>query len=103
MIGYEEVRRRLEEIEEEGQQASAKDKNLIPILEVALEMWARGYRFYPVDLYRSDASGFEVVSDGLLVPFSALPGVGITAARNLVESRGEEDLLLLKICNGEAG
>ncbi len=89
MIGYEEVRRRLEEIEEEGQQASAKDKNLIPILEVALEMWARGYRFYPVDLYRSDASGFEVVSDGLLVPFSALPGVGITAARNLVESRGE--------------
>lgn len=87
MVGSEEVRRRLKEIEGMGQQASTKDKNLIPVLEVALEMWVRGYRFYPVDLYRSDAHRFEIVSDGLLVPFSALPGVGLSAAKNLVEGR----------------
>jgi DNA polymerase-3 subunit alpha (Gram-positive type) len=89
MIGPDAVRQRLEEIEAMGQQAPTKDKNLIPVLEVALEMWVRGYRFYPVDLYRSDASRFVIVPDGLLVPFSALPGVGLAAAHNLVEGRGD--------------
>lgn len=88
-VGTEAVRQRLDEIEKMGQEASAKDKNLIPILEVALEMWVRGLRFFPVDLYRSHASRFEIVKDGLLVPFSALPGVGLAAANSLVEARNE--------------
>ena len=85
--GAEAICRRLDEIEGMGPQASTKDKNLIPVLEVALEMWVRGFRFFPVDLYRSQASRFEIVPGGLLIPFSALPGVGLAAANNLVEGR----------------
>lgn len=95
-VGTEAVRQRLEEIEKMGQQASAKDRNLIPILEVALEMWVRGYRFYQVDLYRSHASRFEIVKDGLLIPFSALPGVGLAAANSLVEARNEGNFTSLE-------
>jgi len=85
--GADAICRRLDEIEEMGQEASAKDRNLIPVLEVALEMWVRGFRFFPVDLYRSHASRFEIVPGGLLIPFSALPGVGLAAANNLMEGR----------------
>ncbi|NLV16944.1 MAG: PolC-type DNA polymerase III [Syntrophomonadaceae bacterium] len=85
--GYDEVRKRLEDIDHQGHSASPKDKNLIPVLEVALEMWARGFNFYPVDLYRSGATKFEIMNDGLLLPFSALPGVGESAANNLAEAR----------------
>ncbi|MGE5422814.1 MAG: PolC-type DNA polymerase III [Ignavibacteriales bacterium] len=84
--GYDEVRRRLEEIEKMGQKAPPKEKSLIPVLEVALEMLVRGFKFYPVNIYLSDAVKFQISGDGLLLPFSALPGVGATAARNLAES-----------------
>ncbi|MGE5397882.1 MAG: PolC-type DNA polymerase III [Chitinophagales bacterium] len=85
--GYEEVKRRLKEIDKMGQGASPKDKNLVPILELALEMYARGYDFYPVDLHQSDSEEFQLRSNGLLLPFSALSGVGINAARNITAAR----------------
>lgn len=87
MEGYEAVQKRLEEIEKAGNAASPKEKNLVPVLEVALEMWARGFRFYPVDLYRSDAQLFRIHENGLLLPFSALGGVGQAAAQSLASAR----------------
>lgn len=85
--GYEEVRKRLVEIEKLNHKASPKDRKLVPVLEVALEMYARGFRFLPVDLYRSEAKRFLVCSEGLVLPFSALPNVGDKAAENIVEAR----------------
>jgi len=85
--GKEQVRGRIKEISRQGMQASQKDKKLLPILELALEMYARGFNFYPVDLYRSDAKKFLLEPDGLLLPFSALPNLGGTAAQNIAEAR----------------
>ncbi|MBC7105550.1 MAG: helix-hairpin-helix domain-containing protein, partial [Firmicutes bacterium] len=56
-------------------------------LEVALEMYLRGFGFRPVDLGASDATRFLVTPGGLLLPFVALPGVGRTAAENIVRAR----------------
>jgi len=85
--GQEQVRERIREINRQGMQASQKDKKMLPILELALEMYARGFVFHPVDLYRSDARKFLVEPDGLILPFSALPNLGGAAAHAIADAR----------------
>ena len=50
-------------------------------------MYARDIKCLSVDLYKSDATKFLITKDGILPPFTALPGLGIAAARNIVEAR----------------
>ncbi|MDK2836596.1 MAG: polymerase subunit alpha, Gram-positive type, partial [Thermosediminibacterales bacterium] len=85
--GEKSIKKKIEEIELKRNQATQKEKNLLTILEVALEMMSRGFCFRPVDLYLSDSKKFIITNDGLLPPFNALQGVGITAAQNIVNSR----------------
>ncbi len=85
--GIDSIARRIQEINRMGFKAPQKEKKLLPVLELALEMNLRGFKFYPVDLYGSEAHRFTVYKDGLLFPFSALPNVGSTAAQSIVEAR----------------
>ncbi|MBC9783460.1 PolC-type DNA polymerase III [Heliobacterium chlorum] len=83
------VRRTIEEIERKGNEASAKEKNLQTILELALEMYERGIHMQKVNLQRSHASKFLIEEAGLLPPIGGLPGVGATAAQNIMAAREE--------------
>lgn len=87
--GREAVLKTIEEIEGKGNEATAKEKSLLPILEVALEMMARGYSFSRVDLLKSDAAKFIIVDNGLLPPLASLQGIGKAAAQNIVDARNE--------------
>ncbi len=47
-------------------------------------MYARGFNFEKVDLYRSDSDRFLIGENGILPPLKSLEGgVGETAARNI--------------------
>jgi DNA polymerase-3 subunit alpha (Gram-positive type) len=94
--GYEAVRARIKEIDKMGQNAPQKDKKLITILELAMEMYARGFEFYPVDIYKSKAQKFVVSGKGLILPFAALPNVGASAAQGIVVSREEGEYLSIE-------
>ncbi|MDD3878639.1 MAG: PolC-type DNA polymerase III [Syntrophomonas sp.] len=85
--GYEALKKRIQEIEKAGLSASQKERKLLPVFEVALEMYARGFSFRPVDIYKSDANKYLVADNALLLPFSALPNVGAAAAQGIIESR----------------
>ncbi len=66
---------------------SPKEENLIPILEICVEMYARGVGFIPIDLYKSEATRFLPTPEGILPPLNAFPGMGDNAARAIVEAR----------------
>lgn len=85
--GVHACRKRIEEIDRKGNEASAKEKNLMTILELAVEMYCRGIVMNRVDLNRSGATRFKVVEGGLLPPFAALQGLGQAAANSLVCAR----------------
>ncbi|PWI58215.1 PolC-type DNA polymerase III [Sulfoacidibacillus thermotolerans] len=85
--GADAIWQRLEEVEEKGVHATPKEKSLQTVLEVALEMTRRGFKFHPIDLYQSDATRFLVRDNGLLPPFTAASGIGEAAARNIVAAR----------------
>lgn len=83
------LRQVIQEIEEKGNGASQKEKNLLTILEVVLEMNCRGIKLLPVNLDQSDASKFIITPQGLLSPFAGLQGVGRAAAQSIVSARAE--------------
>ncbi|WP_128894204.1 PolC-type DNA polymerase III [Longirhabdus pacifica] len=94
--GYDAILKRLKEIEEKGFQALPKEKAMISVLEMALEMTSRGFSFQSIDLYRSQARKFLIDGDSLIPPFSAIPGVGINAAHNIAEASQEGDFLSIE-------
>lgn len=85
--GIDVAKEALREIHAKGQEATAKDKNKQTVLEIIVEFYARGFKFCPIDLYRSDAKNFLPTPEGMLPPFSSLQGLGINAAQSIVEGR----------------
>jgi DNA polymerase III subunit alpha, Gram-positive type len=69
---------------------------MISILEMALEMTARGFSFKQLDLYRSHATKFIVDGNSLIPPFSALAGIGENAAKNIAAAKEEGDFLSIE-------
>lgn len=87
------IKNRIDEIAAKGNDASPKEKNLMTVLEVALEMCERGYSFQKVDLYKSSATEFIVEGNSLIPPFNAIDGLGTNAAINIVKAREEGEFL----------
>ncbi|MDD2396394.1 MAG: PolC-type DNA polymerase III [Tissierellia bacterium] len=74
-------------LEEKGNDKTTKEKNLITVLEVAYEMYKRGFKFTKVDLYKSDDRKFLLTEDGILPPLMGLAGLGANAAANIKAER----------------
>ncbi|MBC8014666.1 MAG: PolC-type DNA polymerase III [Sporomusaceae bacterium] len=81
------LRSKLAEYEAKGNTITAKEKGLLSVIEMALEMYLRGFTFKRVDLYCSDATNFLIIDNGLLPPLSSLQGLGVNAAHNIVSCR----------------
>ncbi|WP_379126610.1 PolC-type DNA polymerase III [Paenibacillus sp. sgz500958] len=94
--GYEAIGRQIVEIEQKAFQALPKEKAMLPILEMALEMTARGLTFKNIDLYRSDATKFTVDGSSLIPPFSALQGIGENAAYNIAAAKDAGEFLSIE-------
>ena len=86
-FGIEKVSETMQEIKQQGKDATAKDKNMLTTLELVLEMYARGLKFVKMDLYESDAVKFKVTDDGLLPPLCTVQGLGANAAQSIVDAR----------------
>ena len=81
--GEERVLRNIKAIRDKGNKAEQKEQDLLVILEVVYEMNRRGIKLLNVDIYKSDATKFTIEKDGLRPPFSAVAGVGVTAAEGI--------------------
>lgn len=91
--GKDAVKARMQQINDQGNEASAKDKSLLTILELANEMLERGYNFEMVDLNRSDATDWLIDGDSLIAPFRAIPGLGVNVAKQIVAARAQRPFL----------
>ena len=56
-------------------------------------MYARGFEFMPMDLYRSDARYFQIIDGKLLPPFSSIEGMGDKAAETLAIAASQKEFL----------
>lgn len=83
------IKEKISELEGLGNSKTAKEKNLLTVLEVALEMYARGINMRKADLYESDSDEFELSDSGILPPLKSLQGVGENAAKNIAKVRND--------------
>lgn len=90
------VANKIIELENMGNNITAKEKNLLTVLEVALEMYCREIELLPVDLYKSDADKFCIVDGKLLPPLKSLQGVGQNAARSIASEREKGEFLSIE-------
>ncbi|WP_170007376.1 PolC-type DNA polymerase III [Bacillus fonticola] len=91
--GEQAIKAKVIEIQEKGLDTTPKERSTQTVLELALEMCARGYRFTGVDLYKSSASEFLIEGDSLIPPFNAVTGLGTNAALNIVKAREDGEFL----------
>ena len=89
IFGEEKVKNKMKEIDLLGNNATQKDKAMYPVLELVLEMYERGLKFLPIDLYKSDATKFIPEEDGIRPPLNSIPGLGTVAALGIAEARKE--------------
>ena len=86
--GKEFVHQRIQEIEAK-EKPEDKEKELLIVLQLAWEMYLRGYSVERVDLYKSKADKFIIHKKSLLPPLTSLSGLGLSDAKGIVEGRRE--------------
>lgn len=88
------VKAAMKEIQDKGMDASAKDKSLLTVLEIANECLERGIKIKMVDIDKSEATDFKILDKHtILAPFNAVPGLGDNAAKQIVAARAEKKFL----------
>lgn len=91
--GLETIERTMSLLREKGNSKTAKEGNMLTILEVCREMYKRNIICEKVDLYKSDDKKFKVTENGILPPLCALQGVGETAATSIKEARKDGEFI----------
>ena len=83
--GIDTVKLVMDNIREQGKEASQKDQDTAELLHVVYEAMLRGVEFLPVDLYKSHWYQFKMEDGKIRLPFSAIAGLGEAAAKSMYE------------------
>ena len=85
-LGKERLEAEIAAIIAKGDQASAKEQDQLSDMRLVQEMYARGFDFVPIDLYRAKARHFQIVDGKLMPSFNSIEGMGDKAAYSLEEA-----------------
>ncbi len=92
MKGRAHVNDTIAEIQKKGTEATQKESEMATTLQLVGECMARGIRFLPVDLLKSDATAFLPEQGSIRMPFNSLGGLGDTAAAKIIEVREQGEI-----------
>lgn len=81
-LGREKIERHIKAFQN-ADKLSAKEDGLLKDMKIVQEMYARGFEFLPMDLYKSDDRYFKVEDGKLRPPFTSIEGMGDKAAEML--------------------
>ena len=93
IMGKEKVKNKMKEIDMQGNGAAKKDQDMYPVLELVLEMYERGLKFLPIDLYKSHYKNFQIEGDDIRPPLGSIPGLGPIAAEAIYNAAQEEKFM----------
>ena len=66
-----------------------KEEDMIKDGRIAQEMYARGFSFLPIDLYRVSATQFTIVDGKIMPALTSIDGLGESAAEQIVRAAAE--------------
>ncbi len=97
--GREEMKKNLELFRRNKDTLSDKEKLVLRDMRLVEEMYARGFEFTPIDIYKAKAKRFQIVDGKIMPSFMSIAGLGEQAAISLEEAAAQgrflsrEDLL----------
>lgn len=65
---------------------SKKEQDTLKDMRNVQEMYARGFEFLPIDIYKAKASKFLIIGDKLMPPLNTIEGMGDKAAEAVEEA-----------------
>ena len=94
--GKKHVAATIKAIQDKGTEATQKESEQATTLQLVEEALARGIRFLPVSLERSDATAYLPEDGKIRMPFMSLSGLGETAAQNIVNARKDGEFFSIE-------
>ncbi|WP_448915448.1 PolC-type DNA polymerase III [Eubacterium ramulus] len=84
--GKERLEHHMHDYERRKDELSKKEQDTYKDMRIVQEMYARGFEFLPIDLYRAKAHHFQIIDDKLMPSISTIDGLGDKAADAVVEA-----------------
>ena len=84
--GKERLEHHMHEYERRKDELSKKEQDTYKDMRIVQEMYARGFEFLPIDLYKAKAHHFQIIDNKLMPSISTIDGLGDKAADAVVEA-----------------
>lgn len=94
--GEEKLLGHMADFKERFNELSKKEKDMIKDMRIVQEMYARGFDFMPIDLYRVHASHFQIIEGKIMPSLSSINGMGEKAAESIVEARNGGEFISIE-------
>ncbi len=85
-LGRTQLERNLENYRRNQDKLTKKEQDSLRDMRIVQEMYARGYEFMPIDIYRARADRFQVIGGKIMPSLSSIDGLGGKAAEAVVEA-----------------
>ncbi|MCR5388045.1 MAG: PolC-type DNA polymerase III [Lachnospiraceae bacterium] len=95
-LGPDRVRYHIEDFEKRKDTLSNVENDAWRDLRIVQEMYARGFEFWPLDIYRADATRFKVIDGKIMPAINSLKDMGDIAAESIVEAAKGDKFLSLE-------
>ncbi|MBO5237535.1 MAG: PolC-type DNA polymerase III [Lachnospiraceae bacterium] len=87
-LGRSKLEYHMEEIRKSTDKTN-KDLDSLKDMKLVLEMYARGFEFLPIDIYRADAERFQIMDGKIMPALCSIEGLGGKAATQVQEAAKE--------------
>ena len=84
--GREVLERNLADYKNRADTLSPKEKDTMKDMRIVQEMYARGFDFVPIDLFKVQANRFQIIDGKLMPSLSSIEGLGGKAAESIVDA-----------------
>ena len=71
---------------DDAEEVSNKEEGEYKDMRLVQEMYARGFEFLPIDIFKADAKNFQIIDGKIMPSLISISGVAETAAQGIVEA-----------------
>ena len=76
----------MREYKKRGDSLTNKEKDSLKDMKIVQEMYARGFEFTPIDIFRAHSRNFQIIDGKIMPSLSSIDGLGDKAADAIVEA-----------------